>query len=425
MDEVQDDQASGLDERERAELTASVKRLRKQGDDEEVVARLAADNFTGRYYRTVMNDLAAYAFPVLMSWLRRGLIFQLTAERHRPVAASDATRVRLATVQEERRDLANDTIALGTRMFVRYGLREKKWSAAGGASLRTYFVGVCLNAFPNAYRHWLADQNKLNLQEDFLVELDDRVQLLPAHDGNPVDIVIARSSVQEELARLDPELREVLARMAITGESRAESARHLKLSERAMEGKLRRLRQVRKQRKLNSRRRGSLVIAMFAGAAAALAASLVLLFVALDKPAQDNHRLYLSDILTGDIPVTRSAAPFKGHTYSKSLSIQAGCTDTSVVFTPPDLEAGETYLLRTAIAIPEDGEVFDFNYRLNVNGETVTSGVVSFGSDPVELSTRVQAGDTIEIAGNILGNMFCDNADLEAPIALLDPYLVK
>jgi hypothetical protein len=164
---------------------------------------------------------------------------------------------------------------------------------------------------------------------------------------------------------------------------------------------------------------------MFAGAAAALAASLVLLFVALDKPAQDNHRLYLSDILTGDIPVTRSAAPFKGHTYSKSLSIQAGCTDTSVVFTPPDLEAGETYLLRTAIAIPEDGEVFDFNYRLNVNGETVTSGVVSFGSDPVELSTRVQAGDTIEIAGNILGNMFCDNADLEAPIALLDPYLVK
>jgi hypothetical protein len=58
--------------------------------------------FTGPDYEIFTGGLAAYAYPAILAWLRRGVIFKYCADKGRPVRVTDADRETLAASFEER-----------------------------------------------------------------------------------------------------------------------------------------------------------------------------------------------------------------------------------------------------------------------------------------------------------------------------------
>lgn len=243
------DRGDGLDDDERADLDAARDRLRRRGEDQQIVVRLAACGFTGPHFEALQAELVAYAFPVMLSWIRRGVIFQLCANRGRPVTAPDHVRRRLSEQHDDRLELANETIAEALAVFVRLALREGRWSAERGASLKTYLVGACINAFSNVFRRWLAEQDHQAVPagQNAASEVPGN-PLFPAIDVDPADAVISEHLLRDELARLDPGLREVAIRIAFNGETQGEAGEALGLGQRAVEGRFYRLRKKRLRR---------------------------------------------------------------------------------------------------------------------------------------------------------------------------------
>lgn len=243
------DCGDGLDKDELGALEQARERLRRHGEDAQIVARLADDGFTGPYFETIQAELVAYAFPVMMSWIRRGLIFQLCASRGRPVTAPDHVRRRLAEVHDERLELANETIAAALALFLRIALREGRWSAERGASLKTYLAGACINAYPNVFRRWLGEQDHLALAAGQNAAIEVRGNpLFPTIDIDPANAVVSELAVLEELKELDPDLREIAVRVAFRADTRVEAAEAIGVSDRSVEGKLYRLRKHRQSR---------------------------------------------------------------------------------------------------------------------------------------------------------------------------------
>jgi len=115
---------------------------------------LSTQNFEGPGWERFQDALARYGLQVLMSWIHKGLIFRLCRERgiptKRPVLI-DAVGVD---------HLAYGTVAEAIHAFRERVLRRDKWTPAGGASLRTYFIGQCLFQFPRVYERWLREEQE-------------------------------------------------------------------------------------------------------------------------------------------------------------------------------------------------------------------------------------------------------------------------
>ena len=248
------DRGDDLDSIEREALEQALDRLRRRGEDQQIVERLAACGFAGPFFEGYQSELIAYAVPVLMSWIRRGLIFYMCVERGRPVTAWDLVREHLATHRDDRRELVNETIANALKVFTERGLIRGGWTMEGGASLKTYLVGACINAFPNVFRRWLGEHDQ---GSDFVYGLDAATDapgsnpLYPAIDVDPADAVASLDAVQTELARLDSDLKEIATRIAFIGETHAEVSQALGLPERAAEGRFYRYRVKRQARERN------------------------------------------------------------------------------------------------------------------------------------------------------------------------------
>jgi DNA-directed RNA polymerase specialized sigma24 family protein len=121
---------------------------RRQGDLD-LVAALADTGFTGPNWDRFANELARYGHAVVLAWLRTGEMFAQCVRRHRRLSPPPVW-----WCEEDRITLADDTVFQGILDFRERGLRGGQWRPDGGASLRTYFVGSCVLAFPNVYRRW-------------------------------------------------------------------------------------------------------------------------------------------------------------------------------------------------------------------------------------------------------------------------------
>lgn len=114
---------------------------------------LQAAGCSGPVWDYVAAELWRYGWSVMSAWLSTGLIAQKCWEKGRTVKLPDDWTV------EDREDLVAVAVASGLEVF-RQALVDDRWKPERGASLRTYFLGGCVLAFPNALRRWQHDRER-------------------------------------------------------------------------------------------------------------------------------------------------------------------------------------------------------------------------------------------------------------------------
>ena len=102
-------EAGWLTHQERDEARRAAESLARRLEDQAQVNALFADDFTGPEYELLAGELAAYGYPVILAWIRRGTIWGHCASRGRKVSPTDAEREILERDFDERLQLALDT----------------------------------------------------------------------------------------------------------------------------------------------------------------------------------------------------------------------------------------------------------------------------------------------------------------------------
>ncbi|HEX7306941.1 sigma-70 family RNA polymerase sigma factor [Lentzea sp.] len=138
----------------------------------------------------------------------------------------------------EAEELASDAVYEGFVYFRDRGLLGREWSVEHGQPLKEYFINACVLAFPNVYRRW---QTRANGWQD--VRLVDTLASLDnvVTEGTPEDAVIEQHAVNAAFAALSEDNRRLLF-LHDQGYSHAEIGELLRLTPRAVEGRLRRAR---------------------------------------------------------------------------------------------------------------------------------------------------------------------------------------
>lgn len=196
-------------------------------------------------YQMFKHHLAAYGYPVVRSWLRRGVIYQFCTQQGRPARVTAADRLHLSDTtgeaNDDRAQLPIETNARALRFFEEHALRGRGWSYEGGASLRTYYVGACLFAFPNVLQRWSGERRRSIAPHQDL-ELPVAPQQWSAVsagiDLDPALAVTSAMTVHDALAAMPASTREVAEQVVLGGASFAEVAATLGVTERAVEGGL-------------------------------------------------------------------------------------------------------------------------------------------------------------------------------------------
>ncbi|MEU7474398.1 sigma factor-like helix-turn-helix DNA-binding protein [Lentzea sp. NPDC042327] len=224
-----------------ADVHAGRSRQPGRSGDEALVTVLAEDDFAGPRYRLFERSLAQYAFPVMMTLIREGRIFRECADKGRPLPASPELLVHMATSLETAQQLAGTTVAEALPVFRESAMVGSGWQAAGGASLRSYFVGACVLTFPNIYRKWFTAFLEEERQSRYGLVPDDHIVRGAAPD--PADVVVASAFIEVPLGLLPPDTAQALRLIAYEGASCREAARAVGLTENALQKRLMRLRE--------------------------------------------------------------------------------------------------------------------------------------------------------------------------------------
>jgi len=245
------------EERQDADAAASASNLLRLRNDRALYDELAAQGFRGARYEMFRAELAAYALPVIRSWIRRGLIFAYCQQKGRPVTASEVDRRDLVDDIAERISLANETVATALNLFHDKALVGGGWSAAGGASLTTYFVGACVGQFSGIFRRWQTARR--NWRSAMGAEggggrLVDHPALHPAIGEDPADQVASRETVRCRLRRAPDDVKEILSKLVWEDKSQVEVAAELGITAKSVEGRLYRHRK-EVQRRRDERRK--------------------------------------------------------------------------------------------------------------------------------------------------------------------------
>ena len=110
-------EAGWLTHHERDEGRRAAESLARRLEDQAQVNALFADGFAGPAYELLAGELAAYGYPVILAWIRRGTIWGHCASRGRKVSPTDAEREILERDFDERLQLALDTAADALTFF--------------------------------------------------------------------------------------------------------------------------------------------------------------------------------------------------------------------------------------------------------------------------------------------------------------------
>ena len=124
-------------------------RLQRLGGDEELLLTLQLGGFAKRDWEPVAQELARYGLAVITSWIRSRTIFTKVKQRTGyglPVLDGWPTDTSVVS------DIATDTVVAGLSHFRDHVLMANRWDSSKGASIRTFFIGLCLFKFANCYR---------------------------------------------------------------------------------------------------------------------------------------------------------------------------------------------------------------------------------------------------------------------------------
>lgn len=219
-------------------------------EDQRQLAALQAADFCGPVWERFAEQLAGYAYQVMEAWIRTGQVFTRMQEKSRQLRLQPPSDGRTLG-GEVATELACETVARGLRAF-RTVLEREGWYAAGGASLRTFFIGQCLFCFPNVYRRWLRETRPPPWQEvQILADLTEAdYRYGQPHGVDPAEQAEQRLEMAEanqQLSNLDGRMMFVV-RKRDEGYTQAEIADMLKVKPRVVERLVAKYRQWQQQR---------------------------------------------------------------------------------------------------------------------------------------------------------------------------------
>lgn len=236
-------------ERAREEVERLASRVRRHAADRKVFDEVCAARFTGKQWRKMGGDLIKYGLAVTDAWMRTGYIFAKVNEIGRPLAHTDTEMLELAQDGELREELRAETVARALKNFRDQAMAGTGWHPDGGASLTTFFVGACVQAFNNEFRRWSRHERRWghSWSSDPQDLVDRGSRLAEVHRGPRVFADPERTAADEDhLHRVLNELTDAERAIVIltdAGYSQEEIGELLGISERAVEGRLYRLRQ--------------------------------------------------------------------------------------------------------------------------------------------------------------------------------------
>lgn len=205
-------------------------RIERLAADVILHTRLALLEFTGPEYQQFQQELTRYGLDVMTGWLRTGKIFAKMREAGYGLPGPPGD----ALDREAQDELAGETVTEALYRFHHDVLLRGGWDPTRGARLTTFFIGQCKIRFANIYRSWLDKEvpSRMLLEpgvDDYLLH-----SLAPAVDS-PEWKAVARSYIRRGTRAInDPRAHRALEMIA-RDRPRAEIARELGMTEKALE----------------------------------------------------------------------------------------------------------------------------------------------------------------------------------------------
>ncbi len=152
--------------------------LDRQLGDAELLLELQLSRYAPDKWMPVANEFARYGYNVIAGWIRTGEVFGQVAratghQLRRPDRPLDDDAIVTLTT---------DTVVAALDAFLVNVLMKNKWNLAGGASLKTFFIGQCKFQFRNVYRSWYRAEHRLRK-----LHLIDDVHRFEAVTGQSVE----------------------------------------------------------------------------------------------------------------------------------------------------------------------------------------------------------------------------------------------
>ncbi|MDQ7906144.1 hypothetical protein RB614_16655 [Phytohabitans sp. ZYX-F-186] len=211
----------------------------KGGREHTLWAQVRDEGFAGRTYEAVATELAKHSAKVLLGFIYSGHIHVVLQEVGRPVPGLTQTLHEMT--RDEIEHLVGLTITHALRLFRRNALEGYGWRPGGETRMATYFVNTCKLCFSNAYRE--AVNHRRPKEETPVDSIPDQAGITTIDVGERPGAL--REVMDERGIR---GVQATITELTIEGYTQEEIADKLGTTPRAVEGKLRRLREKLRRR---------------------------------------------------------------------------------------------------------------------------------------------------------------------------------
>ncbi|MFE2141211.1 sigma-70 family RNA polymerase sigma factor [Streptomyces sp. NPDC059456] len=218
------------------------RRARRLRNDAKIVEILRMDGFEGPRYAKVVERLSGYAWPTMVKWCGTGEVFHRAATVGRPVPRN---MIVSDWSQDDRFEIATDSVINGMALFRTYGLVQGRWHADGGASLTTYCMGAVIRAFGPVYKAWY-DERRTGQSELRRAGTDEEADPMAAipdqRAADPCQVAATNDEIRRILPMVkDAKVLESLGWYAV-GCTQEQAAQRVGLTRKALERRTHRLR---------------------------------------------------------------------------------------------------------------------------------------------------------------------------------------
>ncbi|MEV6712056.1 sigma factor-like helix-turn-helix DNA-binding protein [Lentzea sp. NPDC051208] len=196
-----------------------------------LVQHFRESGLSGPRWDQFHRQLLGHGLTIVTKIVWSGAIFSRCGRQGRYLHQQDISR-------QEAEEMASDAVYEGFVYFRDRGLLGREWSVEHGQPLNEYFVNACVLAFPNVYRRWQTHAH--GWQDVRLVDTLASLENVVA-EGNPEDAVIEQAAANAAFATLSEDSKRLLF-LHDQGYSHAEIGELMRLTPRAVEGRIRRAR---------------------------------------------------------------------------------------------------------------------------------------------------------------------------------------
>lgn len=222
--------------------------------DRELYALLLEENFSGANYAEFVTVLVSYGFGVIGGWVRRGVLLNECRKKRIQGLPADGTLFTEDLDAGQRDELVADIVAEAVIDFTEKSMRGRRWTPAGRASMKTYFIGGCL--FSSVRPLQLLAQK---IDEDrSRAEHEQNVAKHYLNSDEPVDLSLGSADLADEvvlklhaeqLAQQLPPNDQLIIGMKSEGYTYKDIARRIGSTPKGVESRMKRIRRESQERK--------------------------------------------------------------------------------------------------------------------------------------------------------------------------------